>query len=377
MSQSSFIGETVLFSSPSVETQQQGEILRLTPPCHIEDPSLCALPTWMQNYFQWHYEELKNITQHSDWLNTRLLVVRCLSEDRCGGTADRLKGLPLYLAVAAKTKRLLFLRWTRPFPLEAFMVPYQLNWTVPDTLASLLDGGDGTRVAKKQFDMLVRVANDPLVWLVEGAAQVSGSGLFREVELALDASSPSDPSEFFHDMFLALFRPAPDLQHLVETQMQKLNLRSNQFVAAHIRAKYPGEPYRETWNVTLLRRIVANAVECASSLAPTLPVYVAGDTLRALEIAQEYGRQHPSYQVVSQLDADFFPRADPPHLNFASKENPAEFFSIFADLFIMSQSRCVAFGAGGFGRFGSLASFNSSCAVAYSRQGILNDCTAD
>ena len=326
----------------------------------------------------------------SDWMSARLLVVRCLSEDRCGGTADRLKGLPIYLAIAAQTKRLLFLRWTRPFPLESFLLPYQLNWTIPDTLAQLFllddqtDGITRTRELRKQFEKLVRVAKDPRVWLVEGVTQLSGGDglfqqIFRELEGASSSSSltsPGHPSEFFHDMFLALFRPTPDLQRIVEIHMRTLNLRPNQFVTAHIRAKYPGEPYRETWNTTLLAISVIHAVDCASSLAPNLPVYVAGDTIRALEAAQEYGRHRTSsYPVVSLLDIDILPREDPPHLNFAARENPSDFFPIFSDLIIMSQSRCVAFGAGGFGRFGSLASFNSSCQVMHSGNGVLNDCT--
>ena len=396
-------GETIIVSSsPLALNLQQGQqqqqqqnpqtpLLQLTPPCHNNDPSSsCPLPPWMQSYFQWHTQELTNMSNASDWMSARLLVVRCLSEDRCGGTADRLKGLPIYLAIAAQTKRLLFLRWTRPFPLESFLLPYQLNWTIPDTLAQLFllddqtDGITRTRELRKQFEKLVRVAKDPRVWLVEGVTQLSGGDglfqqIFRELEGASSSSSltsPGHPSEFFHDMFLALFRPTPDLQRIVEIHMRTLNLRPNQFVTAHIRAKYPGEPYRETWNTTLLATSVIHAVDCASSLAPTLPVYVAGDTIRALEAAQEYGRHRTSsYPVVSLLDIDILPREDPPHLNFAARENPSDFFPIFSDLIIMSQSRCVAFGAGGFGRFGSLASFNSSCQVMHSGNGVLNDCT--
>lgn len=371
-----FVVTTNFHASPSIGAQVRAPILlQQTPLCQQQYPLSCVLPLWMQNYFRWHNEQLNNITLPSDWTRTRLLVVRCLSEDRCGGTADRLKGLPLYLALAAKTKRLLFLRWSRPFALEAFMIPYQLNWTVPDALTPLLDSGNGTRGRRNQFGPLMRVAQDPGMWLVEGSAQMAGFGFFQEIVSDLEPTTSANPSEFFHDMFLALFRPAPDLQRLVESLMQMLNLQPNQFVTAHVRAKYPGEPYRETWNMTLLRMAVRNAVDCASSLAPTMPVYVAGDTLRALQVAQEYGIHTASYPVVSHLDVDLFPREDPPHLNFARKENAAEFFSIFADLFIMSQSRCVAYGAGGFGLFGSLASFNASCKIAHSRQGVLNNCT--
>jgi len=421
-----------------------------------DDSSSCEnmrlLPHWMQDYFQWHHNQLyhhhhhhqnddyrdkKNVGNDNNnnnnddddislllfWKTKPLLIVRCLDEDRCGGTADRLKGLPLYLAVAAQTKRLLFIRWTRPFPLESFFLPHMLNWTIPDSLTQLLllqnknnktkttttdiPSIIGRHEVRKQFDRVVRVAQYPDVWLVEGVTQTSGGDeLFHKVIQKLDPSmsDSQSPSDFFHDMFLALFRPSPSLYNRVENQMNRLNLRPNQFITAHIRAKYPGEPYRETWNSTLLQQTVIHAIQCASTLSPTLPIYVAGDTIRALEMAHDYSVQRtrhsnstmgsPPPRIVSLVDMTTEDHnegdegggggggrvgrtilEDPPHLNFANRDTPDDFFSIFTDLILMSQSRCVAFGVGGFGRFGSLASFNSSCRVAHSEHGILNhDC---
>jgi hypothetical protein len=279
------------------------------------------------------------------------------------------------------------------------MVPgEQLNWTVPESLVPLLDSNTTSKVffGGKALNQIVKSAHKPSIWLVEGGAQMAGGDLFRHVVTGLKGDDSenvgvANPPEFFHEMFLALFRPTPTLRTLVEHQMQQLDLWPNQFVTAHIRAKYPGEPYRETWNVTLLQRTVTNAVDCASSLvssATHLPVYVAADTLVSLEAAQEYGRYSTPYRVVSHLDVpksdensnasdiQVLPLQDPPHLNFAKEEDPSAFFSIFADLFIMSQSRCVSFGAGGFGRFGSLVSFNATCRIAHSTRGRLNNCTA-
>ena len=381
------------FSAPYIHHPEEASLrLQFSKPCKES----CTLPKWMQSYLQWHSKKLQQIQQQPQnqqpWLKQKLLVIRCLSEDRCGGAADRLKSLPLYLAVAAKTKRLLFLRWTRPFRLEEFLVPSDaLNWTVPDTLALLLDSNVTSKVVfgAKALNQIVRAAHNPNHWLVEGAAQMAGGDLFRRIATELSQDEPFvDPPDFFHEMFLVLFRPAPNLYKLVEHQMRLLDLWPNEFVTAHIRAKYPGEPYRETWNQTLLQRTVTNAVDCAASLAPTvpMPIYVASDTLLSLQAAQAYGKHFTPYRVVSHLDVppedlqsqdvQLLPHQDPPHLNFAKEEDPSAFFSIFADLFIMSQSRCVAFGAGGFGRFGSLVSFNASCRVAHSTRGKLNNCTA-
>jgi hypothetical protein len=61
-------------------------------------------------------------------------------------------------------------------------------------------------------------------------------------------------------------------------------------------------------------------------------------------------------------------------LNFAKKEDPSAFFGIFVDLIVMSQSRCVSFGAGGFGRFGSLVSFNASCQIPHILKNRMQTC---
>lgn len=376
----------------------------------FEDPS-SKLPRWMVKYMEWHTQRLNELhdKDKSHWKEQNLLIMRCLEEDRCGGTADRLKSLPLFLAAAARNERLLFLRWTRPFALEEFLVPGPyLNWTVPHLLTPLLENTTSHVVhAGKAMKPLVRSSYQRHIWLVEGAAQMTGGSLVEEIvrdmtdsdaAVAMPDDEIQEPLFFFHDLFLTLFRPSQDLAKVIDRQMIGLDLWPNQFATAHIRAKYPGEPYRETWNLTLLQDSVTNAVRCASSLARSAflnttsssqpsqesmqhhpPIFVASDTLVSLQAAQAYGHEVP-YRVLSYLDVPqtednvndpgpVVPIEDPPHLNFAKEEDPSAFFSIFADLFLMSQSRCVSFGAGGFGRFGSLVSFNSTCRGPHSIKG--------
>ena len=56
---------------------------------------------------------------------------------------------------------------------------------------------------------------------------------------------------------------------------------------------------------------------------------------------------------------------DPPHLNFAQRDDIADFYVVFVDLFLMSYAYCVVYGAGGFGRMGSLVSYNPRCGMPY------------
>jgi hypothetical protein len=61
----------------------------------------------------------------------KFLIIRCLNQDRCGGLSDRIKPLLMFIAVAAHTKRILLIRWERPYPLEEYLIPNEINWTVP------------------------------------------------------------------------------------------------------------------------------------------------------------------------------------------------------------------------------------------------------
>ncbi|CAJ1888196.1 unnamed protein product [Cylindrotheca closterium] len=357
-----------------------------------------SIPKWMTSYFQWHSQQLELIhDQNQDdgmnnqWRHHKVLLVRCMDDDRCGGTSDRLKSIPLFLILAAKTNRLVFLRWTRPFSLEEFLIPndqrlddvddrnqynYIWNWTVPNTLASILDAErdangtyNQTTILSKKSQQLVSAVQNPSIWLVQGNLQFSGAALYEslaeemmakdEQESDTNASTAvSDFTTLYHYFFHATFAPAPAIRSIVDELFQRLHLQPNQFVVIHIRAKYPGEVFRETGNLTALEEIVDNAICIASNnlissninVSEAMPIYLAADAMPVLQA----GMEHPN--VVSRLSSSQqnAEENDPPHLNFAQKDEPSAFYSIFVDLIVMSQSRCVTFGAGGFGRFGSL-----------------------
>lgn len=350
---------------------------------------LQSLPQWMNEYFQWHSQQLPTILQHqqnSTWQNHRLLIVRCMDNDRCGGTSDRLKSVPLFLALAYKSKRLLFLRWNRPFPLEEFLVPRSFwNWTVPTSLATTISDGTSyknqTTILSKKSQQLVSAVHNPSTWLVQGNLQFSGANLYDTLVREFHHGDDSMDDNFvslYHSFFHVSFAPSPAIQEIVKD----VQLTPNHYVVVHIRAKYPGEVFRETGNLTALQDLVNNAIcvaaESTSYTRNKLPIYLASDTLAVLQAGQKY--YNPNAAVVSRLtlpqkdsrnDGD-----DPPHLNFAQRDDPSAFYSIFVDLIIMSQSQCVFFGAGGFGRFGSLVSYNVSCRQAHSIKGVMQDCNS-
>ena len=370
--------------------------------------SSSALPLWMKDYFRWHAQQRRAMRSEKSgkewWLQYKFLVLRCTSQDRCGGLSDRLTSLPLFLFMAATTNRVLLVRWDRPFPLEDFLLPGpMLNWSVPRELQNTFDSkNNATLVSAKSYSdrayfdgtqskKLIASAQNQSLWLVEGNVHTGGASIFHDLVAARQGKDTrienrdGDYASFYHELFPAIFSPTPSIQQLMKVTLRELKLIPNQYVVAHYRAKYPGEPYRESWDLSVLESTAINAVHCASSLAPSLPVYVASDAVASLQVIQRYTKQHklnrPS--VVTHLDVSrttsngkvtLLPEEDPPHLNFDAHARPSGFYSIFVDLLIMHQSRCVSYGAGGFGRFGSLLSFNASCGMAHTIRGRLVSC---
>ena len=69
--------------------------------------------------------------------------MQCLrdqDEDRCGGTADRLKPFLYLLREAYEQQRLLLIYWTKPARLEEFVVPPKggVDWRVPVWLQTVV-----------------------------------------------------------------------------------------------------------------------------------------------------------------------------------------------------------------------------------------------
>ena len=96
-----------------------------------------VMPKWMKEYFAWHEQQRAAMTPEN-WNNGtfRYLIVRCVAQDdKCGGTADRLKPLPFYILVAHHLQRILLIWWEKPAPLQEFLVPPPdggLDWRLPD-----------------------------------------------------------------------------------------------------------------------------------------------------------------------------------------------------------------------------------------------------
>jgi len=287
-----------------------------------ESSSSSRLPEWMKEYFAWHRKERARLVaagpdrwnssntnsttsdgDDSDGQQRRaqtefsFLVATCLRTDStCGGTADRLRPLPFLVKLASETRRLLFVYWERPAPLESFLRPPQflrhgggggVDWRLPDFL---IDPVRNTQDFYKSQRALVDAAHAGVVLaapsdesaagtarneqqqgqqqgrhiaIVRARAQIHDhgadyynrdemrrlvkeddeSGRLLEAEMRKHGRSEEQLRHFyfayhFRDCFEAFFTPAPQLARRVADEMRRMRIRPGSYASAHVRANY-------------------------------------------------------------------------------------------------------------------------------------------
>jgi hypothetical protein len=100
---------------------------------HTGSDYFSTLPQWILDYAKWHNEmrnKFPGLSLFNDPEAPKILIRSC-DGGRCGGTHDRLGQLPWDLYLANQTKRVLLISWCHPTPLESFLVPNLLDWTIP------------------------------------------------------------------------------------------------------------------------------------------------------------------------------------------------------------------------------------------------------
>jgi hypothetical protein len=329
--------------------------------------STSALPPWMEDYFEWHYQTRK-ILNEKNCASYKYLVLRCLMRNqKCSGASDRLQSIPTAIRLASDGKRLLFIQWERPAPLEEFLLPPgKLDWRLPVWLDERLNMHNMTKFRMTKDNMH---RFDKITQTVVAVKTVRGNDYYR------DRLLPGEPSfeSVYRSVWRSVFRPSRPIAAAIRKEMQALKLVSDQYVAAHVRSLY-------VFNTTDTAE-EEHAIDCASQQQPGWPIYFASDsvatTRQAIAYAQSKSESYNSNDnnndkkktvVVARRG-----NQDPLHLDrgrdfLAPSEDwknrsAADFYDIFVDLYMLSSSRCVAYGAGGYGQLASLLSYNRSCAI--------------
>jgi hypothetical protein len=341
---------------------------------HFLAQNSTVLPAWFKEYVVSHKEKRLALNE-TNWKNQRFLIMRCLETDTgpwqlvCGGASDRLQSVPAMLMLANMTGRMLFIKWSRPAPLQEFLVPPTggLDWTIPDWLDLHLDFQKlpvvfktrTTKIAMKEAASSKQIMTFRRQMHTNGATFYNEHKSMNELEFNLVVRA-------FWD---TLFTPSPPVAALIRQNMNDLHLVPGAYVSAHVRTLY----MRDTSNDM---NMIRNAVNCATKLKPGLPVYFASDSSKATLAALQYGRSKENANVTATANATATVVAriadtEPMHLDRGSdylhesavstNVSASAYYDTFVDLYLLAGSQCLSYGRGGYGEWGALLSHNSTC----------------
>lgn len=326
------------------------------------------LPLWMIEYFEWHRKTRAELTP-DNWNQTKYLVMGCKkSTKNCGGISDRLKPLPFVILQAARHRRLLFITWIRPKPLEEFLEPPLggVDWRMPSFLKPFLRKLESIPDISRSVGDLNRKmyvkANDILI---DVTIQNADGG---ELAYSEQPDSFSTYQDVFHGLFRTFFIPVPRLQATIDVTMKNHGIYPNQYAAVHHRNMYGNRIWRHP-NETI--SIVMNGIHCATNLYPGAPIFFAADDKFAVHVAREYGQQRNfSIATLDGLQKNEEEEKDPIHLDKDDdwkNRTASEYDDTFLDLYLLGNAKCVTYSNGGYGSFGSLLSFDPTCKIRYFR----------
>jgi hypothetical protein len=338
----------------------------------VNDDSKNIIPQWMKEYFKWHKEQ--RYLLRGDNLQAapsmRFLLMECWPWNPiCGGTADRLRSIPFMILVAHQTERLLLIKWGRPAELEEFLLPPKggLDWRVPPWLLPRLANQSRFHAATR-VEKLVQIASMTNETVITTRLQSHDHGAEyynAHRRRQQDDEETEEPllRDVYRSVWQKVFTPTTPIAKLIQQQLKSLHLMPGEYAATHVRALYL-EVARKPEQ---LQRFAENAVNCASMLRPGGPIYFASDSKYATQMALAYGKTIGSHVVVARTTGSLSNNKEPLHLDKTngSSNEPSDFYDTFVDLYLLGMSRCLTYNIGGFGKWGLLLGYNSSCGMRH------------
>jgi hypothetical protein len=356
-----FARSTTNLTVPRIESRLEEEKEEsLSPVVQLlqRSTSYSRLPSWYHEYLDWHRSTLEQLNE-TNWSNHQYVLLRCVrGDDKCYGTSDRLKMVPVMILMAAQTNRLFFIYWSRPARLEEFLLPNQVNWTLPDWLHPLLDAEAVDPLWCMGLPGSIGMYNDSDQTVLRIKSMVYAHTFYDEQRYTEDEPRLWD---IYHEFWNALFLPSPPIQARIEAALRELNLFEDSssagirpYVSVHVRSQY-------VKNMSDSKE-EENAIRCASHLQRELassalfllldpeevnvtqiPIYVASDTAIVTQHAVDYGRAHNLLVLGRPQSAE-----DPWHLD-RREGMPAQFYDTFVDLYLLAFGECYTWGRGGYG----------------------------
>jgi len=342
---------------------------------NMHDAILLQMPDWMDKYFVWHRQQRRELTV-ANWKDYKYLMMQCLpGSKKCGGTADRLKPLPMVLRLAYQSQRILMIKWGRPAELEAYLVPPKngMDWRVPAWLWNQKEFRQGPRATNLEELMNLILwtnnsnhhpNNDDFPRMVKPRVQSHDHGMtLYNIQRERISNEKYEPTfqEVYHLCWRKVFTPSVPVAKIIQQQLRTTGLIPGQYVGIHVRALY-AVTERDAATISAWSR---NAVNCASQLVPGGPYYMSSDSNHAISVAKIYGHEK-SVMVAARSSIpthhnnnDSLVLQQPLHLDkttHSARTLPSDFYDTFVDLYFLAMSRCVTYNMGGFGTWALLIS---------------------
>ena len=241
---------------PAISSYPGSDINSLYNPANLDVKSL---QPWLQDYLKWHAEMRdkfpgSQLLEHPD--APKLLIKVCIPNwflrgnvpTNCNGLHDRMKIIPVYMAW--KTNRVLLYKWMHPYPLEEFLEPNVVDWTVPDSdVVPINNTGflrkglitDALRVKKNQYGNSLRLLREDPNWFKRKIVTIvkERDSLKYMDEKRISKNIP-EPDTEFGTLWHLFFKPSTGVEKELTEAMQQGNLAAKQYVATHCRVQHPG-----------------------------------------------------------------------------------------------------------------------------------------
>jgi hypothetical protein len=187
-----------------------------------------------------------------------------------------------------------------------------------------------------------------------------GAGHYNELLERDPVSNETVEASFddvFYDVWRSTFTPSPPIASTILEVMKKNNLRPGHYISAHVRLLY----FKSFRINRMIEKFTQNAVNCASTLRPGHPIFLASDASYANEYGQQYGKQMNVPVVVHSHNPDpplHLDRPDGqsivPNSTASIERPPSDFYDTFVDLYMLALGGCSFFGKGGYGLWAAM-----------------------
>lgn len=386
-------------------------------------------PTWISDYIVWHQEmrsQYPGLKLFTDPSAPKILIRMCLG--LCGGLNDRLGQLPWDLYIANQTKRILLIRWERPKALEEFLVPNELDWTVPKGAEGF---GDMHAVRRLYPDMFRNYSADRPekdFWEshLDLALERAKFGEFKDnkvlryqllghldeavLEKRLQDLGETDMIHYspsFGKIFTTFFRPSRPVEATLNSVYQELGLTPKKYTAVHCRVRHPkafpknvyvkgksaahpadktGLPWiGQTRDFAIA--IATHALQCARTLLSDAnePIYFFSDSNDLVRYMSRelkdpgFVSANASIFEQNNVDKDALSvvkttnivardtTIENAHIDRQKGRDPAAYYATFVDLFLAINSRCITYGVGYYAIFAAKIS-GTQCKLLYQEE---------